>query len=67
MIGPATLVGLADRAGNFVQNLPSRITDREGWQDWCNEHRDDIGDWWQDNAGDFDDWFDDDWWDNRRC
>ena len=46
----------------FVQNLPSRITDRGKWQDWRQEHRDDIGDWWQNNAGDFDDWYGDEWW-----
>jgi hypothetical protein len=57
-------IGLPGRPGDreFAQNLPSRIRDREGWQDWRNEHRDDIRDWWQDNAGGFDDWFDDDWW-----
>jgi hypothetical protein len=49
----------------FAQNLPSRIRDREGWQDWRNEHRDDIRDWWQDNAGDFDNWFDDSWWNDN--
>jgi hypothetical protein len=50
---------------DFAQNLPSRIGDRQGWQDWRQEHRDDIRDWWQDNAGDFDDWFDDSWWNDN--
>jgi hypothetical protein len=46
--------------------LPSRIRDREGWQDWRNEHRDDIRDFWNDHAGDFNDWFDNDWWDHNH-
>jgi hypothetical protein len=50
---------------DYVQNLPSRIGDREGWQDWRQDHRDDIRDWWQDNAGNFDDWFDSDWWNDN--
>jgi hypothetical protein len=51
---------------DFAQNLPSRIRDREGWQDWRQEHRDDIRDWWQDNAGDFDDWYDNNWWNDNH-
>jgi hypothetical protein len=47
---------------DFVQNLPSHITDRGQWQDWRQEHRDDIGDYWRDHAGDFDDWYGDEWW-----
>jgi hypothetical protein len=50
---------------DFIQNLPSRIPDRGEWQDWRQEHLDDIGDWWGDNAGDFDDWYDDDWWNDN--
>jgi hypothetical protein len=50
---------------DFVQNLPSRITDGDRWQDWRQEHGDDIRDWWQNNAGDFNDWFDDSWWNDN--
>jgi hypothetical protein len=49
-----------------VQNLPSRIQDWEGWQDWRQEHRNDIRDWWQNNAGDYGDWFDDSWWNDNH-
>ncbi len=49
-----------------VQNLPSRIGDREGWQNWRNEHRGDIGDFWQNHAGDFGDWYGDSWWDHNH-
>jgi hypothetical protein len=49
---------------NYVQNLPSRIDNRDQWQDWRQEHRDDIRDYWQDNHGYFDDWFDGNWWNN---
>jgi hypothetical protein len=49
----------------FVQNLPSRIGNRDQWQDWRQDHRDDIRDFWQDNAGDYDDWFDNAWWNDN--
>jgi hypothetical protein len=45
--------------------LPSRIRDNGAWQNWRNEHRDDIRDFWQDHAGDFDDWFSDRWWNDN--
>jgi hypothetical protein len=56
-------------AGQFrdrVQNLPSRIRNRDGWQNWRNEHRDDIRDFWNDHAGDFGDWYGDSWWDHNH-
>lgn len=49
---------------DYVQNLPSRVDNRQQWQDWRQEHRDDIRDYWQENHGYFDDWFDGNWWNN---
>ena len=58
-------MGRPGRPGdNYVQNLPSRIRDRNQWQNWRQEHRDDIRDFWQNHAGDFNNWFDGNWWNN---
>jgi hypothetical protein len=68
-IGRAGRPGDNLAGGDFrdrVQNLPSRIRDREGWQDWRQGHRDQIRDFWQDHAGDFDNWFNDGWWNNNH-
>ncbi|MEX2168202.1 MAG: hypothetical protein WD851_02740 [Pirellulales bacterium] len=46
----------------FAQNLPSRIPDRNQWQDWRTDHRDDVLSNWHNHAGDYDDWFGDEWW-----
>jgi hypothetical protein len=45
----------------LVQNLPSRIRDREQWQDWRQSHRNDIRNYWRNHAGGYDDWYGDEW------
>jgi hypothetical protein len=49
---------------NRPQNLPDRIANREQWQDWRQQHGDNIRDYWNDNDHLFDDWFDGNWWNN---
>jgi len=44
--------------------LPSRINNRQQWQDWRQDRRDDIRDYVNDNNRIFDDWFDGNWWNN---
>jgi hypothetical protein len=50
----------------FAQNLPSRIHDRGQWQDWRQNHSNDIRDYWRDHGGDHGDWFGDNWWNNNH-
>jgi len=50
----------ADR--EWAQHLPSRIRDRDQWQDWRQNHGDQIRDYWRSHAGDYDDWYGDEWW-----
>ncbi len=44
----------------FVQNLPSRIQNRDQWQAWRLAQRNDIREYVRENAGD--DWYGDEWW-----
>jgi hypothetical protein len=51
----------------LVQNQPSRIRDREQWQDWRQEHRGELLAYWHlHHTSEYDDWFLDDWWNDNQ-
>jgi hypothetical protein len=51
----------------LVQNRPSRIRDREQWQNWRQEHRGELLAYWNlHHTSDYDDWFLDDWWNDNQ-
>jgi hypothetical protein len=59
-------IGRPGRPFDHAQNLPNRIADRGQWQNWRNEHRNDIGDYWRNNGGNFGDWYGDRWWNDNH-
>jgi hypothetical protein len=51
--------------GGFAQHLPSRIQDRNQWQQaqtWRQEHRTEIVAYWKNNRGSWETWYGDEWW-----
>ena len=58
------------RPGDWANHRPNRIPDRDRWNNWRNDHRDNIRDHWRDQSADRwhggDQWFDRDWWNNHH-
>jgi hypothetical protein len=54
------------RPNDWADHRPNRIPDRDQWQDWRQDHGNDIRDHWRDHAGDYKNWYDNDWCDHHH-
>ena len=48
--------------GDWAHHRPERINNRDQWNNWRQNNRNDVADYWRNHAGEHDHWFDDNWW-----
>jgi hypothetical protein len=51
--------------GQWADNRPNRIPDRNQWNNWRHDNFTQINDYWNRHWGDHDHWFGNDWWNDH--
>jgi hypothetical protein len=54
------------RGGDWANNRPNRVPDRNQWNNWRENNVAQINNYWNNNWRDYNGWFNNDWWSNHR-
>ncbi|MFO0792267.1 MAG: hypothetical protein U0805_22640 [Pirellulales bacterium] len=54
------------KPGDRVNHLPDRIADRDRWNNWRKDTRNDVWNHWHNHWHDWNHWYNHDWWDHHH-
>lgn len=55
------------KPGDWANHRPDRIPDRDQWNNWRHDHRDNVWNNWHNHWHDYGNWYNRDWWNHRHC
>lgn len=53
--------------GDWANHRPDRIPDRDQWDNWRHDNRDNVWNDWHNNWHDYGHWYNRDWWNHHHC